>query len=107
MTTHTGPVAHLSQLHWKPGATADEIERVGAGLATLPGRLPGLLYYAFGSDLGLRDDNADYAVIGVFADLDAYHTYSTHPEHVRILREMITPILESRSAAQFAVSWPS
>ena len=75
MTTHTGPVAHLSQLHWKPGATADEIERVGAGLATLPGRLPGLLYYAFGSDLGLR--------------------------------EVITPILESRSAAQFAVSWPS
>ena len=106
--THTGgPVAHLSQLHWKPGATADEIERVGAGLATLPDRLPGLLYYAFGSDLGLRDDNADYAVIGVFADIEAYHTYSTHPEHVRILREMITPILESRSAAQFAVSWPS
>jgi len=107
MTTHTGPVAHLSQLHWKPGATADEIERVGAGLATLPDRLPGLLYYAFGSDLGLREDNADYAVIGVFADVEAYRAYSTDPEHVRILREVITPILESRSAAQFAVPWPS
>lgn len=104
--TPTGPVAHLSHLRWKPDATADEIDRVGAELATLPGRLPGLVYYAFGPDLRLRDDNADYAVLGVFADAGAYDAYATDPEHLRILREVISPILASRSAVQLPVPWP-
>jgi hypothetical protein len=101
-----GTVAHVSHLRWKPDATAVEIERVTAELATLRHQVPGLLYYAFGPDLGLREGNADYAVVGVFADVDAYREYAGHPEHLRILHNVIGPILDARSAAQLPVPWP-
>lgn len=48
-----------------------------------------------------RDDNFDFAVVGDFADRDAYLTYRDHPEHRRIVLDIIRPAITGRAAIQF------
>jgi hypothetical protein len=54
-----------------------------------------------GADLGLRDTNADLAVVADFADEDAFRTYSGHPAHLEVIRTHVEPLVAERHAVQF------
>jgi hypothetical protein len=53
------------------------------------------------ADLGLREGNASLAVVLTFDDVDSFSVYADHPEHQRIIREMIAPHIDSRHPVQF------
>jgi Stress responsive A/B Barrel Domain len=98
----TGPFRHVVLLTWKDGTEAAAIGAVVDGLAGLPAVIPELREYHFGTDLGIAEGNADFAIVGDFDDIEAWRRYQEHPEHQRVIAELIRPILASRVAVQVA-----
>ena len=41
------------------------------------------------------------AALAQFDDVEGFKAYADHPEHVRIITELIGPFIESRSPVQF------
>lgn len=76
------------------------VETIAAALRALPPLIPAIESYTVGRDLGLTDGTATLVVTGDFADVDAYRTYSSHPEHVRVLDEHIRPNVTALTRAQ-------
>lgn len=82
-------------------ATPEQKEAALDAVAALPDHIPEIAAYSVGFDAGLREDNADMAAVGDFADQADYEVYAAHPEHVRVVQDLIRPILASRAAIQF------
>ncbi|UDY36347.1 Dabb family protein [Dermatobacter hominis] len=93
-------VRHVVLLTFVDGTSPEEVEAIATALRGLPDRIPELRSYVVGVDLDLADDNADLVVVADVDDVDGYVAYRDHPEHQRIIAEMIRPILASRTAAQ-------
>lgn len=85
--------------HTSEAATTAIVE----ALRALPAQIPEIDTYEVGADLGLRDGNADIAIVAGFADEAAWRTYQSHPAHVRAIEEHIAPHATGRAAVQFEV----
>lgn len=86
---------------WNDGTDAADIEAMGAALDALVATVPEVLDYRHGPDVGATDGNFDYVIVGEYASMDDYVSYRDHPEHQRIIAEMIKPHVHSRSAVQY------
>ena len=96
-------IRHVSLLTWVDDVTREQIEAVTAGLRALPAMIPELRDYRVGPDLGVDQGNASFVVIGDFDDEAGYRTYRDHPDHQKVAREHILPILAGRTAAQYSL----
>jgi len=96
-------ILHSVSFRWRDGVTAEQIQGLTAALAQLPARIPVLLKYYFGPDLGLREGNADYAVIALLKNPEDVDAYVDHPAHVELSRRYTQVMAASRSAVQFAL----
>jgi hypothetical protein len=92
---------HVVTFQLKPDAPADQVERIGEAVDALAAQLPEVRSMAVGRDLALRDGNASFAIAAQFDDVEGFKAYADHPEHVRIVKELIGPFIESRSPVQF------
>ena len=63
-------------------------ERVKAAFEGLRGRIPGLVRIEVGSDVSNIDYACDVVLISDFSDAQALTVYGTHPEHLRVKREL-------------------
>ena len=95
-------VRHCVTFRFAPDTAPEAIEAFAAGLSALPAAIPEIQGYWFGPDRGLRDTNADFAVVADFADEDGFRTYASHPAHVTVIEELASPIVVERSAVQFS-----
>ena len=93
---------HVVCITWDPDATPD-VEGLRSALASLPRVIPEIRAYSFGTDLALVEGNADFGIVADFDDAAAWHRYQDHPEHRRIVAELIRPHLAVRTAVQFEV----
>ena len=64
-------IRHVVGLTWTADATEADATALRAALADLPGQIPEIRGYTFGTDLGLADGNADFAIVADFDDVDA------------------------------------
>jgi hypothetical protein len=94
---------HVVTFKLKPDAPADQVERIAEAINALAETLPEVRSMAVGADLGLRDGNASFALAAQFDDVDGFKVYADHPEHIRIITELIGPWITGRSPAQFTV----
>jgi stress responsive alpha/beta barrel protein len=92
---------HVVTFDLKPDAPADQVEQIAAALDALAASLPEVRSLAVGSDLGLREGNASFAVVATFDDVDGFRAYADHPEHLRVVKELIGPHIEGRHPVQF------
>ena len=92
---------HVVTFHLKSDAPADQVERISEAVHALGATLPEVRSLAVGSDLALREGNASFAIVAEFDDVDAFKVYADHPEHMRIIKELIGPHIESRHPVQF------
>lgn len=95
---------HVVSFTWTSdtdAATVEEIDTTLHGFAA-DADIAGMRSWHGGRDAGLAATNADYAVVAVFDDADAFAVYRDHPEHRRIITELITPRVATRTAVQFA-----
>ena len=96
------PLCHLVTFTFKARTPTVAITELSAALDGLSMRA-GAISYSHGQDRKIRPGNADYAVAAIFHDETAFDAYITSPEHLRIVDELVTPHLQSRSAVQFSI----
>lgn len=92
------PFTHLVNFKWRDAGF--DAEPIAAALRALIATTSGVRGYRCGADAGFTDGAYDFAVVGEFDDRDAFTAYRDHPEHQRILREMILPNVASRTVVQ-------
>lgn len=91
---------HLVSFKWKDQTTPADVEGITAALTELTTTISGIESYRCGADISRAPASYDYAVIGVFASREAFLAYRDHPEHQRILNELIGPNLANRIVVQ-------
>src|SRR5262245_42100269 len=92
---------HVVTFQLKPDAPADQVEQIAEAVQALGAGLPEVRSLAIGRDLALREGNASFAIVATFDDVDGFKAYADHPEHIRIVKELIGPHIESRHPVQF------
>lgn len=91
---------HIVNFKWKEHTTEADVAQLTTALRALAPGLPGVDSYRCGPDVSRTPDSYDYAAVGVFADRDHFVAYRDHPEHQRILKELILPHLDDRVLVQ-------
>jgi hypothetical protein len=94
---------HVVTFTLKPDAPADQVERIAEAINALAASLPEVRSMAVGADLGLREGNASFGLAAQFDDVDGFKVYADHPEHIRVIKELIGPWITERSPLQFTV----
>jgi hypothetical protein len=94
---------HVVTFKLKPDAPADQVERIAEAINALAETLPEVRSMAVGADLGLREGNASFGIAAQFDDVAGFQVYADHPEHIRVIKELIGPWITERSPAQFTV----
>nr|MCW2727347.1 Stress responsive barrel domain protein [Aeromicrobium sp.] len=96
-------ILHVAMFRWKPEATQEQIDAFMVELATMPEKTGCLLSYRFGQDLGLRDDNFDFGVVGELVSADQIDGYLDHPAHLQLVEDHVRHIVAERRAVQIAL----
>jgi len=99
MTATPMVFTHIVNFQWRDGDDVSVTAIVDA-LSVLASRLKGVRSYVCGPDIGLTPEAYDFAVVGTFDDRDCFTAYRDHPEHQRILNELILPHLRARTVVQ-------
>jgi hypothetical protein len=95
-------ITHVVSFRWKPETTPDQVAAISAALATMPGIVPTIATYRFGTDLGANGTaNMDFAIIATFASIEDWRAYDEHPEHDRVRSETVRPWIAERASVQF------
>lgn len=97
-------IRHIALLTFVESVTDAQVQAVDDALSTLPGLIPELQAYAIGRDLGINEGNASFAVVADCATVGDYVVYRDHPEHRRIIAELIVPILAARTGSQYEIA---
>jgi Stress responsive A/B Barrel Domain len=92
---------HVVTFDFKPDTPADQVEQIAAALHALAASLPEVRSLAIGADLALREGNAGFGLAATFDDVDAFKVYADHPEHIRVVKELIGPHITARHPVQF------
>jgi len=73
---------------------------VAEALRDLVAGFDGVRSYLCGPDSGFTAGAYDFSVVGTFDDRESFVAYRDHPDHQRIIAEMISPNLSSRTVVQ-------
>ena len=93
---------HVVTFDLKPDAPADQVDRISEALHALAATLPEVRSLAVGADLGLREGNAELRPRRARSTTStAFKVYADHPEHVRVIKELIGPHITGRHPVQF------
>jgi len=92
---------HVVLFRWTEDATEEQRQTLVDRLKELPRRIPEIEAYSLGGDAGVNPGNVDFAVVGDFADREAYIVYRDHPAHRAVIDECLRPILADRAAIQY------
>lgn len=87
----SGPIKHV--VMWRvSGETVDQRatarRKVKTAFEGLRGRIEGLRSIEVGVNITDVDHACDVVLITEFSDLAGLHSYATHPEHLRVRREL-------------------
>ena len=94
-------VRHVALFRFNPETPDATKQSLRDGLSELRSAIPEILRYEFGDDLELADGNFDFAVVAEFANSTDFATYAAHPRHVRLVAELVRPILAERASLQY------
>ncbi len=96
-------IRHVVVFTWLAEATDEQKKYVSDQIATLPSQMTGLRAYLFGPDIGLAEDNAEFAIVADFDSAEDYLAYRTHPVHLAVIAQAVRPITRQRLAVQFEI----
>ncbi len=88
-------IEHIVLLRWMPGASEAAKTAAVAGIAALAGELPGIVRYADGVQASPEGKGHDYdwGFVMAFTDAAARDAYLPHPEHQRVVAELMAPVV--------------
>ena len=83
-------INHVVLMKFKPGVKDDDIEDLEKNLDDLPNKIVEIQTYEFGRDRGHSDQSYDFALVSLFANLEAVKRYQEHPAHLKVLQKINT-----------------
>ena len=89
---------HVVTLTFKDETPAEALDGIVAGLRELPGAIDAIEGYEVGIDAGLAEGHATVASVADFASVGDYEIYRDHPEHLRVIEDLILEHIAGRSA---------
>jgi hypothetical protein len=100
--SHVGRVRHVVLFKFKDSTPPEELRKVEAAFAALPGKIPQIRDFEWGTDMspeGLQagHTHAFLVTFDTAADRDAYLPHPAHKEFVEILK----PLLEKATVVDF------
>ena len=98
-------IRHVVMVRFTDDMTGEQKESLRVGLGRLPDLIPVIRAYRFGDDAGLNEGNYDFVVTADFDDADGYLAYRDHPDHKKLVTEVLAPCVAERAAVQF--EWPT
>lgn len=87
-----------------PETTGDQLATLARELTDFAHRIRGVVSYATGTDLRVREGNDDFAVVAAFDSEESMLAYLNHPDHADIQARLVVPIARSKHSAQFRVT---
>lgn len=97
-------IDHIVLVRWKPDADAVAKAGFAAGIASLAAKVPGIVRYAGGvqSSPEGKGHDFDWGFVMTFTDAAARDAYLPHPEHQRLVSELLAPIVQDALVFDFA-----
>ena len=93
-------INHVVLIKFKPGVKDTDIQDLETSLDHLPNRIIEIQTYEFGRDLLHTAKSYDFALVGLFANLEAVKRYQEHPAHLKVLQK-ITRLSENILTVDF------
>ena len=86
---------HVVLFKFKEGTPAEEIRSIQNGFMALPGQIPEIYDFEWGTDVSVEGKNKGFThcFVVTFQDEAGRDTYLPHPEHEKF-RGMLQPLLE-------------
>lgn len=99
-------INHVVLFGWTPEATPVQKQACAEALAGLKAVIPGILAYSGGDQNSPEapGQGIDFGFVMTFADAAARDAYLPHPEHQRVIREHIAPILRQVQVFDYALA---
>ena len=94
-------VRQIVLMRWTADASDEAKRAVAEALLGLKDKIDGIRDVRLGSDLRIREDNFDFAVSVDFDDKAGYMHYRNHPAHIRVVEELIRPVMAERTGVVF------
>lgn len=93
---------HCVMFRWNDDVAPAVFDQIAVGLDQLA-ELNSVSSYRHGPDLGLREGNFDYVVVGDFESRADYEAYATDATHLALIAGLIAPNIADRAAVQYEI----
>jgi hypothetical protein len=87
-------------MKFKPDVNDNAIADLEKCLDDLPNKIPEIQTYEFGRDRIHSEKSYDFALVSLFANLEAVKRYQEHPAHLKVLQK-ITRLTENIIVVDF------
>ena len=81
-------INHVVLIKFKPGVKDADIDALEKGLDDLPNQVVEIQTFEFGRDLIHSERSYDFALVSLFANLEAVGRYQEHPAHLKVLQKI-------------------
>lgn len=83
-------IQHIVLLKFKPEVPDAAIDDIEARMNALPNTIVEIQSYEFGRDIVGSKRSYDFALVSLFANLEALGRYQKHPDHLKLLEKIKT-----------------
>ena len=92
---------HLVSMRFTDPTTDAQIDAIARGLQALPSSIEDIRSLRCGRDVVRSDRSYDFGLLVVLEDEAALARYRDHPEHQRVLKDLIRPAVAQVVAVDF------
>mgnify|MGYP000956344290 CR=1 FL=1 len=79
---------HIVIMKFKTGVTEEQVQDIMISLGALPGKIPQIRHFEFGTDILKSERSYDFALVAAFDDIASLKAYQLHPEHLPVLEKV-------------------
>jgi hypothetical protein len=83
-------INHVVLMKFKHDVNDDAIDDLEKSLDDLPNKIVEIQTYEFGRDRVHSEKSYDFALVSLFANLEAMKRYQDHPAHLKVLQKIKT-----------------
>ena len=94
-------IEHIVFIKWKEATSPEAIEKALAGLRQLKGKIAEIVDLTCGANFSDRAKGYQHGLVVRFQDRAGLETYLPHPEHQRVVQELINPFREDSIAVDY------
>ena len=94
---------HVVMFRWEDTVDDADVAAITAGLATLPGLIPQIADYRFGSTPGSTRGTSISSWSPTSHSVDDYLVYRDHPDHRALIADLVTGHVATRAAVQYVI----